>query len=331
MFNKSMVIDKNIAAAEQGSRLFLLILTTMSVVGLLASDIYLPNLPSIASAFGRDIQDMQLTLGVYLFGLSIGQLFYGPLTERYGRKKVLLSGMTIFLFASLSCAMSFSYEQLLVSRLIQSLGACSGLIIGRAIVGDLFDAKKSGEIFATIFPFVGMSPAIAPVIGGLVGYYSSWHMNFIIVALIALFVIATVWLYLPETLQRVESPGSNNSVSMYFSVLKDKRFFQYALAPCVAYIAYFSYIAQSPFIFHAYGFGQLAIGTFYVTLSMTYIAGNLTGKKLLKQRSIDQLLTKGYLTLCAGSVLLVLSGGLSLAVSYDGCVNFDDHLREWVF
>ena len=315
MFKESKMSTKNIANRVQERQwLFLLILILMSVAGLFASDIYLPSLPDLSRWFGQSPDAMQYTLGIYLLGMSIGQLIYGPLTERYGRKNLIIIGVTIYFLASLSCAFSYSYYQLLFSRLVQALGACSGLIIGRSIVGDLYDAKESGKIFSTIFPFVGMSPAISPVIGGMIGHYFGWQSTFIFVSLFALVLIFLVKVYLPETQDPATKKPLNigKIITTYPAILFNKKFILYASASCAAYMAYFSYIAQSPFIFSAYGYGERAIGCFYVTLSLTYVLGNLTCKKLLNKWSIDTTLRRGYIIFCSGALLLFLSGYLHL-------------------
>jgi DHA1 family bicyclomycin/chloramphenicol resistance-like MFS transporter len=279
----------------KNSLLFLITLTLMSTAGLVGSDVYLPTLPEIGQLLMKDSHAMQFTLSIYLFGLSIGQLICGPLTDRYGRKKLLIVGMCLYLIASIACAFSITYSQLLIARLIQALGASTGLVIGRAIVGDLYDARDAGKIFSTIFPFVGMSPAISPVIGGLIGYHFGWPATFIFVGLFAFSVIILSFYYIHETLSIEKRKPLHlwHILTTYPAVLKNKKFIFYASAPCIAYIAYFAYIAQSPFIFHTLGYGERVIGFFYITLSITYVAGNLLGKKLLHRFTLDQTLRVG--------------------------------------
>lgn len=312
MLNQSITSSNNIEIAKNKKWLFLLTLTLMSMAGLVGSDIYLPTLPMIGQALQQNQHAMQFTLGIYLFGLSIGQIIFGPLTDRYGRKKLLIIGMLLYLLSSLSCAISFSYYQLIISRLLQALGACSGLVIGRAIVGDLYDAKEAGKIFSTVFPFVGMSPAISPVIGGLIGHYFGWEMTFVFIALFVLLLLILIHLSLTETLlsTRVKPLNLIKIISTYPKVFTNRKFLLYASAPCIAYIAYFAYIAQSPFIFYAHGFGAREIGMFYITLSLTYVGGNLLGKQLLKKNHIDYLIKLGYLVFTIGAVALVVTGVL---------------------
>src|SRR5690349_9664569 len=143
MLAKSIKTTPDITFITNRRWLFLLILMLLSTAGLVGSDVYLPSLPEMGNVFHRNQHDMQLTLGVYLVGLSIGQLILGPITDRFGRKKLLVIGMLVYFIASLSCIYAHAYYQILIIRLVQAFGACSGLIIGRAIVGDLFDVKEA--------------------------------------------------------------------------------------------------------------------------------------------------------------------------------------------
>lgn len=288
--------------------LFLVALTLMSMAGLVGSDVYLPTLPEIGQALSQSTGAMQLTLGVYLLGLSISQLFFGPLTDCFGRKKLLLACMGLYFIASIACAFSSTLEQLLIFRLLQAIGASAGLVIGRAIIGDLFEPKEAGKVFATIFPIVGMSPAISPAIGGFIGHYLGWQANFIFVGLFALSVLILVTMTVPESLAKKDRKPLHlfKVLSTYPTILVSRKFLYYAIAPCTAYIAFFSYIAQSPFIFHAHGFGERAIGLFYITLSLSYVAGGYFSRRYLKEKTIDETLNIGFKYFVLGAVLFLL-------------------------
>ena len=147
MLTQSIKAHHDIAFVTQHRRLFLFMLMLMSAAGLVGSDVYLPMLPELGKQLLRDPHEMQFTLGIYLLGLSLGQLMLGPLTDRFGRRKLLIGGMVIYFLASLGCAAAINYPMLLTFRFIQAMGACSGLIIGRAIVGDVYDAQQSAKRF----------------------------------------------------------------------------------------------------------------------------------------------------------------------------------------
>jgi MFS transporter, DHA1 family, multidrug resistance protein len=308
---KSIKINKNI---KNSNWLFLLIITLMSAAGLVGSDLYLPMMPEIVKNFKVQEHDIQLTLSLYLLGLAFGQLILGPITDKFGRRKPLLLGLSLYCLASLGCAYSFNYVQFLILRFIQALGASSGLVIGRAIIGDLYDAKESGKIFSTIFPFVGMSPAISPFIGGIIGHYFGWESTFIFIAIYSLLLNILVFNYLPETFNPLNQKISKFSevISIYIKILSKKEFIIYAIAPCSAYIAYFAYIIESPFIFHLLKFEEWIIGTFYITLSITYVSGNLLGKRMLNDHELNYLIKLGFIFFSFGGLLLLITGIFNL-------------------
>jgi MFS transporter, DHA1 family, multidrug resistance protein len=293
--------------------LLMLLLTLMSMAGLVGTDIYLPSLPVIGNYFYRDMHAMQLTLGIYMFALSIGQLIIGPLTDAYGRRRFLIGGMTLYLVSSLFCAISESYSQLVVFRIFQGLGASSGLVIGRAIVGDLYNKKDAGVVFATIFPFVGMSPAISPVIGGFIAHVFGWRATFLFVGIFSLVVLLLGYFILIETVPEEgrKDYSLKRAMSGYPGLLVDREFLFYALAPCFAYVAYFAYIAQSAFILHERGFGVREIGMFYILISFTYVMGNVRSRKLLLNRCLNDVLRMGYLYFNLGALLLTISSWFS--------------------
>lgn len=305
MFNEPI---RNIENLKFRKYLFLCILVMMSVCGLIGSDIYLPMLPEIGAIYGKTVSQAQLTLSIYLLGLSVSQLFYGPLTDKFGRKRIVSIGIIIYLISSISCALSISFSQLLISRFFQAVGACSGLVIGRAIISDIYDKQEAGKIFSTIFPFVGMSPAIAPAIGGVIGLYLGWRANFWFLALFCSILILLISFFLQETSRVSKSIHSINILKNYLKLLSTFKFWAYVFGPCFGYAVYFGYITESPFIFSSFGFRPDELGFLYISLSITYVIGNLTGKRMLKKKSLDHCLMFGYL-------VFVLGGGAMLITS----------------
>jgi DHA1 family bicyclomycin/chloramphenicol resistance-like MFS transporter len=145
----------------------ILILGALSAFGPLAIDFYLPAFPAMALAFGTDEQHVQLTLAAYFLGLSLGQLAYGPISDRFGRRLPLLSGVALFTLASLACAYAPSLEWLIGARFVQALGGCAGMVISRAVVADKCDAVGSAKVFSQLMLVMGLAPILAPMLGGL--------------------------------------------------------------------------------------------------------------------------------------------------------------------
>ena len=145
----------------------LLILGSLSAFGPLAIDFYLPSFPALALAFDTDTEHVQLSLASYFAGLAIGQLVYGPLADRFGRRTPLLVGVSLFTLASLACAVAPSLEWLIAARFVQALGGCAGMVISRAVVRDLCDPISSAKVFSQLMLVMGLAPILAPVAGGL--------------------------------------------------------------------------------------------------------------------------------------------------------------------
>lgn len=287
--------------------LFLTIIIMMTVVGLLSTDIFLPSLPQISSDFSSTPEMTQLTISLFLLGLSVSQLVYGPLSESFGRKNIILLGVVIFIVASIGCLFSYSIKSLIIFRLLQGVGACAGMTIGRAIIGDAFTKQEAGKVFATVFPFVGLSPAIAPAIGGLIDSYFGWRAVFLTVLLLGIILFLLIVLFLPETLSLDKRKPIHpfHIGKSYIHLFTSKLFIGYVLIPCIAYIAYFGYLTISPFILHAHGFSAKAVGLCYISVSISYVLGNLTSRKLLSYYDLNKVLTIGYCIFLISGILMV--------------------------
>lgn len=286
--------------------IFLLIITLMSSLGLVASDIYLPSMPEICLFFNRSSIEVQGTLSVYLFGLSLFQLVYGPLSDSFGRKKTVLVGVMIFFAGSILCLSKISFTLLLVGRFLQGIGACSGMVIGRAILADIYEPAQTSKILTTIFPIVGMSPAISPVIGGYLTRFMGWSSVFAVVAVLSLVLFSLVIFFLQESLPVTKRTRINLStlIGNYKRILTERMFIGYTLLVCSAYGGYFAYLSASPFFLKELGYTTDKIGFAYISLSFCYIAGNLTARKLINSWSIDKALKLGA-TLFVSSLFLM--------------------------
>lgn len=291
-------------------KLFMVMLTMMSVCGLIASDIFLPALPAIREHFGTTPSQTQSMLSVFLAGLACMQLLYGPVSDGIGRRRLLLTGMAVFAGASIAITCVQRFEDVLTLRIVQAIGASAGITLGRAIVGDIYNKEDAGKIFLAIFPVVGMSPAIAPMLGGFLLDEFGWQADFLFTAGFALTLIIFVLLFLPETRQM---SGLTTFLSLrqvarnYARLCRNSKFWHYAGIPCFAYAAYFAYIAESPFLLEEQGLPRNAIGFSYITLSITYVAGNLVARALMKNRSLDRTLDIGYLIFFSGGIAFLAS------------------------
>ncbi|WP_314153999.1 multidrug effflux MFS transporter [Rouxiella badensis] len=282
----------------------------MLVLSLFSSDIFLPALPDIVRQFGVTPSQGQQMLGHFLLGVALMQLVYGPLSDSLGRKKLLIFGTSLFSLATFAIIYAPNFKDLLALRLAQAVGASASIVLGRAIIGDLFSKEEAGKIFLTLFPIVGMSPALAPMIGGQISNLFGWHACFIFAGLFGVVLLFLTLTAVPETLPREKrNPLSAVDVMQgYIALLLSRRFWHYALIPCIAYAVFYAYIAESPFLLLKQGVSNKVIGFTYLSLSLTYVTGNLIARwTMSKGLTLDKALATGYLVFVAGGIVMFLT------------------------
>ena len=259
----------------------MIILTMMSSMGLLTSDIYLPAMPNLATALSTTNSSLQLTLGIYLFGLAISQIFIGFLSDIYGRRIVLLFGFCIYIVASICCSLSCSIQTLIIFRFIQAIGASAGLVVGRATISDQFNLKEATKIYNIIYPIVAISPAIAPLIGGYISTFFGWQATFQFVAIFGVILLVMSIFFLKETNQDIERKKLFYIFHDYPSLISNTTFLSYVIPVCLVYGAWFTYLSQSTFLFNEMGYAQHSVGYFYIPLAVMIYLGNFLGRKLM--------------------------------------------------
>lgn len=228
----------------------LLILGALSAFGPLAIDFYLPSFPTLAREFASDVDHVQLSLSAYFVGVALGQLVYGPLADRFGRRLPLLGGIALFTLASLACAMAGSLDQLIAARFVQALGGCAGMVIARAVVRDLCDPLASAKVFSQLMLVMGLAPILAPLAGGWLLEHASWRWIFISLTLLSGLCALAVTLWLPET-HRPSAPHIplRHAGRQYARLLGNRLFVSYALSGGLVMAGMFAYIAGSPYVF----------------------------------------------------------------------------------
>jgi len=223
----------------------------LSAIGPFSIDMYLPAFPDIAGNLGTSVSRVMLSLSSFFLGISIGQLIYGPLLERYGRKKPLLIGLCIYMLASLGCALSSSVEALIVLRLLQALGGCAGMVTARAIIRDVFELKDIARVFSSIMLVVAVSPIIAPTLGGYVSATLGWRFVFVTLVILDIILLLSVIFYLKDS--KPSDPGFSlaprHILSNFKEVLGHSQFLTFALTGAIANAGMYAYITGSPQVF----------------------------------------------------------------------------------
>jgi DHA1 family bicyclomycin/chloramphenicol resistance-like MFS transporter len=277
----------------------------------LSIDMYLPALPTMERVFGVTGGRVQLTLASFFFGFAVSQAFYGPVSDRFGRKPPMYFGLILFVAASAGCAIAESIEMLIALRLLQAVGACAGGVIARAMVRDLFDPKDTASVYGSLMLVMGLAPALAPLIGGYILIFADWRTIFWVLAAYALVALAAVTFALPET----HAGGEKGSLALgrvlggYWRLLSDRIFLGYGLLGGVSIAGMFVYIAGSPFVFitlfeiapehYAWIFGVNSVG-FIITAQLN--------SRLVKRMSSDQIISiVGKVQASAGIVLAIMA------------------------
>lgn len=227
----------------------LLILGALSAFGPLAIDFYLPAFPALARAFATDVEHVQLSLAAYFIGLAIGQLVYGPLADRYGRRMPLLVGVVLFTLASIACSFAPSLDWLIGARFVQALGGCAGMVVARAVVRDLCDPLASAKVFSQLMLVMGLAPILAPLGGGLLLAGFGWPSIFIALSLFSAVCLVAIALWLPETIPAGTRAPVSGALGQYRRLFGDSAFIGHALTGGLCMAGMFAYIAGSPFVF----------------------------------------------------------------------------------
>ncbi len=301
---------KNNKLNKQSARRLLLVLGGLAALGPFSIDMYLPGFAAIAGDLNCGMEGVGYSLTAYFVGICFGQLIYGPLTERYGRKPPVLAGLAIYTISSAACAAATGIHGLIVLRLLQALGGAAGMVSGRAIVRDLFPTRLVAKFFSSLMLVMGAAPIIAPIAGGAVIAAFGWRSVFIILTLFGSFMAVAVMRYLPE------SKDADPSVSLapakivksYFEVLKNREFMINGFASGVLGATLLAYIGGSPFVFmKLFGLSEKQFGWLYAVNAFGLIAGSQLNHFLLKR------FTNRAITIYAAS--LQLAAGLALCAA----------------
>ncbi|WP_375652031.1 multidrug effflux MFS transporter [Bartonella sp. LB28NMGDW] len=292
---------------------FIILIVCLSTGGLISTDIFLPALGDMRQYYQVTQSQIQSAVAVFLLALALGQLIYGPLSDNFGRKKTLLLGLFLWLFTTLGVIYTVHIHAFLVLRFLQGLGACAGLVLSRAIINDLLDKKAAGKLYLIVFPFIGMSPALAPFIGGLLIQAFHWQATFIFLSFFIFLTIFLCCFVLTETLppQKRQHFSPVGFMKAYLGVLRNKQFIFYALIPCFSYAAYFAYIVESPFLLTTLGLSPIHISYSYIGVSFPYILGNLLARWFFERESMEKTVGRGYIIFVIGGVLFAVQMYLS--------------------
>ena len=306
--------EKNIG--KPYSIFWIMLLALFTSLGPLSIDMYLPALPQMAEDFQVSTLQIANTLPAYFMGLAIGQLIYGPISDRIGRKKPLYFGMALYAVASLLCILAPDHWSLIAARILQALGGCVGVVMARAAIRECLDVQSSAQAFAQMMIVMGVAPVMAPVIGAVMLQYFEWQGIFILLSIIGLICLLCVHFFFDETL-KVENRLKLNFkqvLILYSSILQDKSFRLPMLAGCLSGASLFCYISSASAVFmDGYGLTQKQFAFAFALNAMGIILISACNKQLARRFSVFQRLKIGGWIQVSGAIILLIAGFLSLA------------------
>jgi MFS transporter, DHA1 family, multidrug resistance protein len=292
---------------EKRSPALLVILSCFVALGPLSTDMYLPAFPTLLEAFDVDSTLVQLTLSAYLIGFCVFHLVCGPLSDRYGRKPILLLGMLIFLGASIVCALATSIEQLIMWRFIQGIGACSGPTLARAMVRDMYGPIKAVNALAYMGAIMALAPVVAPIIGGWMLTFISWRYIFLFLCVYCVICIGLLFWRVPESLPEKQSILFSSVFRNYWLLLKNRQFCLNVLIASLLYSGTFAFVSSSSFILIDFmGVPANQFGYWFMFIVVGYIFGNVITGRYAQKIPQRQLITWGASMAVIASLIMTL-------------------------
>ena len=297
------------ASIRQPSLGEILLLGSLTVFGAVTIDLYLPTLPAIARDYGTSAAAVQLTLSTFFVGMALGQLFFGPLSDRIGRRPTILIGCAVYVAASLFCALAPTIEALVAGRFFQALGCCAAMVTCRAIVRDRYDHRDSARIFSLLMLVLAIAPLLAPTVGGWIAAAAGWHAVFYAFVAVGVSISAAVGLRLDESRSAATAQAARGQdvLSAYARLLGHKRLIGYLLVGAANGATLFSYIAASPdLVVNSWGFSESQFGLVFAAIAVGVVGSSQVNRLLLKHRSPDAILALATLGAAAAGVALWL-------------------------
>jgi DHA1 family bicyclomycin/chloramphenicol resistance-like MFS transporter len=314
------VRERHAAPAAAGApRRFVWLLPVLVALQAISTDLYLPALPAISRALAADVTQVQLTLSLFLVAFAIAQLAYGPLSDRFGRRPLLLAGTALYVAASLACMAAPTVEALILFRVLQAVGACCGPVLGRAVVRDVYEPADAARVLAYVATAMALAPALGPILGGWLTEAFGWRATFAALALFGTAALVGILAVLPETNRRPDPTATRPAVLVrnYAELLRERSYLARVAVAAAAYGGIFTFISGSSFVLiDTVGLSPSAYGLAFAVGILGWAGGTFAAGRLGRRLGLAGLLRIGVglvLTAGTGGLALALTTGLSLA------------------
>jgi len=279
--------------------------------GLLAMTLCLPSMQEWGTLFNTRQADVQLTFSGYVVAYGALQLVYGPLSDRHGRKPILMLGLVVAGLASVMAALATDIATLTAARVLQGAGSAASMVVSRSMVQDLFTGAQRTRVMAYIGMALGMCPPLATLIGGQIHVRYGWQTNFVLLAVLAAVLLVAAWLGLPRVAKPAPAPGHwlRTMLSAYARLLREPRFLLYVAILAATTATFYAFLAGAPIVLKGYGIGPDGIGWFIMAVPVSYILGNFMTSRLIQQAGESRVMAWGQ-ALTLGGLVVMLALGL---------------------
>ncbi len=279
--------------------------------GLLAMTLCLPSMQEWGAIFNTDQADVQLTFSGYVVAYGALQLVYGPLSDRHGRKPILMLGLVVAGLASVMAALATDIATLTAARVLQGAGSAASMVVGRSMVQDLFTGPQRTRVMAYIGMALGMCPPLATLIGGQIHVRFGWQTNFVLLAVLAVLLLVAAWWGLPRVAPPAPAAGHwlRGMLSAYARLLREPRFVLYVAILAATTATFYAFLAGAPIVLKGYGIGPDGIGWFIMAVPVSYILGNFMTSRLIQRVGESRVMAWGQ-ALAVGGLVVMLALGL---------------------
>ncbi|WP_161597655.1 multidrug effflux MFS transporter [Fluviispira multicolorata] len=274
-----------------------------------STDSYIPSLPHMIEDLNTTQPLIQLTLSFYMIGFAISMLTCGSLSDRFGRRPILLIGLSLFLISSIACMFAPNVWFLIIARFFQALGGCCGIVLGRTIVRDSFEKKDQVKVLTYMATGMAISPAIAPIIGGVLQTYFGWRSSFLLLIILSAIILVMVYYKVEETNKNLNPKATHffTLLKNYKEILSNRTYLGYTLTISFAWCAYFSFISSSSFIFQdIIGVSSVIYGVIFALVSFGYICGTIMARKLSVKFHMNYILFFAAIICLLSSLILFI-------------------------
>jgi DHA1 family bicyclomycin/chloramphenicol resistance-like MFS transporter len=290
------------------TRRLAVLLTLLVAFGPICTDLYLASLPDMAREFGTDTHTVQMTLSVFLAGFAVAQLVYGPLSDRFGRRSVIMGGVAIYVLASLFCVVAPTIEMLIIGRFLQALGACCGPVVGRAVVRDIYPRDQAAKVMSYMASAMALAPLVAPTIGGWFHTLFGWRSNFVLLALFGVGLLALVWRLLGETNRHMDPQALNfaRMIDNYRTLIRHPLFLGYVATLTILFGGVFIFLSSSSFVLiDALGLPPRYFGFGFSLASAGYLTGGFLAARLTHKVGIERMVGYGTMGCTLAGLVMV--------------------------